>query len=399
MHELATNIWRQDFPALARLDQQNLVYLDNAATSQKPYVMIKAVTDFYTQGVANAHRSSHQLAVFHTNLLEKSRAIIAKFLGFNASNLIFTKNATESSNLLAYGLEHLFKQGDAIAISALEHHANLLPWQQLARRKKLKLVILPIKQNGIIDVDTAQNLLDKKCKLIAISELSNVFGTTQPINEFTQIARNIGAFLVVDGAQGGLIKNTKTCADFYLCSAHKMYGPDGLGMLCGRSEALAQLKHFQTGGAMLNYADYLTANFLEAPHGFEAGTQATSLIYAFSEVIKYLEQQDLSTIQKHINNLTQTLINGLKSNSNIQILGEPNAGLVSFNVLGINHADLAYALNEQGILVRSGNHCAMPLFTSLNLQGAIRVSFAMYNDETDLRRFFEALDKAMNLLL
>jgi len=396
-----SNDWRQDFPALTTLDQQQLVYLDNAATTQKPYVMLNALTNFYRQGVANAHRSSHKLAVFHTNLLEQSRQVIANWLGFNATNLIFSKNATASINLLAYGLEHLFKSGDAIAISALEHHANLLPWMQLAKRKQLKLIILPITANGVIDLDQAHSLLNEKCRLIAVSELSNVFGTRQPIKQIAQIAKKNSAMLVVDGAQGSILNNetcAKLVADFYVCSAHKMYGPDGLGMLCGQNDALALLKHVQTGGAMLKFADFNNAEFLPAPHGFEAGTQALSLIYAFSEVIKYLEQQNQRNIQKYINHLSTTLIDGLKSNPLIDILGTPNYGLVSFNLRNINCADVAHILNEQGVLVRAGMHCAMPLFKTLNLSGAVRVSLAMYNNHTDLDNFFAKLNKAIKLL-
>jgi len=391
------NPWRNDFPALRRFDEQDLTYLDNAATTQKPQQMLDALTRFYQDGVANTHRSGHSLANYHTDLLEENRSIIANWLKIKAQQLIFTKNATESCNLLAYGLEHLFKQGDEIVVSALEHHANLLPWQQLAKRKQLKLVILPINPAGIIDLQQARNLISDKCRLIAISALSNIFGALQPLKELADLARSNKSLLIIDAAQSiAFNRENLAIGDFFFFSAHKVYGPDGLGILVGKNDVLTLLKPWQTGGAMLHNANFYDADFLSFPHGFEAGTQALGLINAFAHSIKYLQNVNY---HQYLQSLQRQLLAGLEARSYIKILGKPDANLISFSTLQVNTADVAYILNEQGILSRYGKHCAIPLFSTLDIDGVIRISLALYNNADDLNHFFNALDYAFEILL
>jgi cysteine sulfinate desulfinase len=315
--------------------------------------------------------------------------------------IVFTHGATSALNLLAYGLEHQFNTGDEIVISALEHHANLLPWQQLAQRKKLNLVILPLDADGVIDLVAAARLITPRTRLLAVSQLSNVLGVWQPLPELLALARAQNALTVVDGAQGVVHGRQDVQAlgcDFYVFSAHKLYGPDGLGVLFGRHEALARLQHWQFGGEMVQDADYQHATFRPAPLGFEAGTPPIASVIGLGATLNYLANLNQGAVQAHETALHRLLVEGLQQRQGIRLLGAPQLALVSFVVEGVHNADLAHLLTEQGIAVRAGHHCAMPLFKSLGLAGAIRVSLALYNDSEDLERFFLALDQALELL-
>lgn len=394
--------WRADFPGILALDNQGQTYLDSAATAQKPQAMLDSLLGYYAGGAANVHRAQHLPGERATRAFEASRSQAAHWLNAASSEeIVFTRGSTESLNLLAYGLEYRFTAGDEIAISALEHHANLLPWQQLALRRGLKLVVLPLDELGRIDLAQAATLIGPRTRLLAVSQLSNVLGCWQPVRELIAMAQAQGALTVVDGAQGVVHGRHDVQAlgcDFYACSSHKLYGPDGVGLLYGRREALAQLHHWQFGGEMVLEADYRHARFRPAPLGFEAGTPAISSIIALAASLDYLAGLDQAAVAGHEAALHAKLLAGLAARAGVRLLGTPQVALASFVVDGVHSADLAHLLSEQGIAVRAGHHCAMPLLKSLGLPGAIRVSLGLYNDGGDLERLFAALDKSLELL-
>lgn len=394
--------WRADFPALDALERQGQTYLDSAATAQKPQALIDALAHYYANGAANVHRAQHLPGAMATQAFEDTRRKAGEWLNAGASGqIVFTHGATSAFNLLAYGLEHLFQAGDEIVISALEHHANLLPWQQLAKRRELKLVILPLTAQGVIDLQTAASLITSRTRLLAVSQLSNVLGTWQPVTELVALAKAHGALTIIDGAQGVVHGRHDVQAlgcDFYVFSSHKLYGPDGVGVLFGRHQALAQLQHWQFGGEMVLQAGYQDATFRPAPLGFEAGTPPISGIIGLGATLDYLNDVNQVAAADHEARLHELLRAGLMLREGVQLVGDPQVALVSFVVEAVHNADLAHLLTEQGIAVRAGHHCAIPLISSLGLSGAIRVSLALYNDSDDLERFFNALDQALELL-
>ena len=399
---LVPSPWRADFPAIATLQRQDQTYLDSAATTQKPQALLDAISHYYANGAANVHRAQHLPGAHATQAFEDSRSKVAQWLNAGDSGqVVFTHGATSALNLLAYGLEHLFNAGDEIAISALEHHANLLPWQQLAKRRALSLVVLPLGDDGVIDLEAAATLIGPRTRLLAVSQLSNVLGAWQPLEALLAMAQAHGALTVVDGAQGivhGRHDVQALGCDFYVFSSHKLYGPDGVGVLYGRNEMLHHLRHWQFGGEMVQQADYQSASFRPAPLGFEAGTPPIASVIGLGATLDYLNSLDQPAVIAHEAALHDYLLRGLKARNGVRVLGSPQVALVSFVVDGVHNADLAHLLTEQGIAVRAGHHCAMPLLKAMHLSGAIRVSLALYNDSDDLERFFEALDQALDML-
>ncbi|HLD65504.1 MAG TPA: cysteine desulfurase [Pseudomonas sp.] len=394
--------WRGDFPALAAFDAEGHTYLDSAATAQKPRAMIEAQAAYYARGAANVHRAQHLPGARATQAFEESRAKAARWLNAaDPAQLIFTRGATEALNLLAYGLEAQFQAGDQLVISALEHHANLLPWQQLAQRRGLELLILPLDERGEIDLLQAAQLIGPRTRLLAVSQLSNVLGRWQPLEPLLALARAQGALTVVDGAQGVVHGRQDLQAlgcDFYVCSSHKLYGPDGVGLLVAQGEALQRLRHWQFGGEMVQRAAYQSAEFRPAPLGFEAGTPPIAGVIALGASLDYLASLDARAVADHEEALHARLLAGLNARAGVRLLGTPQVALASFVVEGVHNADLAHLLTDQGIAVRAGHHCAMPLLERLGLAGAIRVSLGLYNEGDDLERFFVALDQALELL-
>jgi len=370
--------WRADFPAIAALQRQHQTYLDSAATTQKPQALIDALSHYYGHGAANVHRAQHLPGALATQAFETSRDKVAAWLNAaDSRQIVFTHGATSALNLLAYGLEHRFEAGDEIAISALEHHANLLPWQQLARRRNLRLVILPLDPFGRIDLNQALQLIGPRTRVLAVSQLSNVLGTWQPLPALLSHARAQGALTVVDGAQGvvhGRHDVQQLGCDFYVFSSHKLYGPDGVGV------------------------EYQSASFRPAPLGFEAGTPPIAGVIGLGATLDYLASLDAQAVEAHETSLHQHLLRGLADREGVRVLGAPQTALASFVIDGVHNADIAHLLTEQGIAVRAGHHCAMPLLQGLGLEGAIRVSLGLYNDSGDLQRFFAALDQGLELL-
>lgn len=394
--------WRSDFPALAILEAQGQTYLDSAATAQKPQALVDALTGYYTCGTANVHRAQHQPAERATRAFEHARVKVARWLNAaSPTEIVFTRGATEALNLLAYGLEPLIEADDEIVVSALEHHANLLPWQQLAKRRNAKLLVLPLDARGMIDTEIAASLIGPRTRLLAVSQLSNVLGAWQPLAELLPLAKAQGALTVVDGAQGvvhGRHDMQALACDFYVLSSHKLYGPEGVGALYGRGESLLKLKHWQFGGEMVRIADFHHAEFHAAPLGFEAGTPPIGAVIGLGATLDYLSRLDAAAVNDHEQALHVKLLSGLCERDGVHLLGEPRLALASFTIDGVHHGDLAHLLTEQGIAIRSGTHCAQPLMKALGVEGAIRVSLGLYNDGTDLERFFNALDQALELL-
>ena len=399
---LLTSPWRADFPGILALEAQGQTYLDSAATAQKPQAMLDALLGYYAGGAANVHRAQHLPGERATRAFEATREKLAHWLNApGPAQIVFTRSATEAFNLLAYGLESQFQAGDELVISALEHHANLLPWQQLALRRGLKLVVLPLNESGLIDLTQAAQLIGPRTRLLAVSQLSNVLGCWQPLDRLLALAKAQNALTVVDGAQGVVHGRHDMLAlgcDFYVCSSHKLYGPDGVGILYGREDALQRLQHWQFGGEMLVHTDYQSAQFRPAPLGFEAGTPPIASVIALGASLDYLAGLDSTAVAAHEAALHTQLLDGLAAREGIRLLGEPHVALASFVVEDVHNADLAHLLTEQGIAVRAGHHCAMPLLQSLGLAGALRVSLGLYNDAGDLQRFFAALDQALELL-
>ena len=394
--------WRSDFPALAILEAQGQTYLDSAATAQKPQALIESLTGYYTSGTANVHRAQHQAAERATRAFENARLKVAHWLNARSpTEILFTHGATEALNLLAYGLEHLLQPDDEIVISALEHHANLLPWQQLAQRRGAKLVVLPLDKDGLIDLESASRLIGSRTRLLAVSQLSNVLGAWQPLTQLLSLAKTQGALTIVDGAQGvvhGRHDMQALACDFYVFSGHKLYGPEGVGVLYGRDESLLKLKHWQFGGEMVRIAEYQHPEIHAAPLGFEAGTPTIGAVIGLGATLDYLSRQDAIAVAAHEQKLHSQLLSGLSAYSGLRLLGKPSIALASFTIDGVHHGDLAHLLTEQGIAVRSGSHCAQPLMKALGIDGAIRVSLGLYNDGDDLQRFFSAMDRALELL-
>lgn len=394
--------WRSDFPAIAALQQQQQTYLDSAATAQKPQAVIDAIGHYYGHGAANVHRAQHLPGSLATRAFEATREKVARWLNASApEQIIFTHGATSALNLLAYGLDDLLQPGDELVISAAEHHANLLPWQQLAKRRGLPLRVLPLDASGVVDLQAAAQIIGPRTRLLAVTQLSNVFGAWQPLPELLALARAQGAITVVDGAQGvvhGRHDMERMQCDFYVFSSHKLYGPDGVGVLYGRREALQKLAHWQFGGEMVHHADYQSASFHPAPLGHEAGTPPIAGVIGLGATLDYLSNLDAHAVAAHEACLHAQLLAGLHVRSGVRLLGTPQIALASFVVNGVHNADLAHLLTDQGIAVRAGHHCAMPLMKHFGLSGAIRVSLGLYNDSGDLQRLFEALDKALEIL-
>lgn len=394
--------WRADFPAFAAFAADGQTYLDSAATAQKPQAVLDALLGYYAGGAANVHRAQHAAGERATLAFEGARQKVAQWLNAeSAEQIVFTRGSTESLNLLAYCLEHLFAAGDEIAISALEHHANLLPWQQLAHRRQLKLVVLPLDAAGDIDLEQAAALIGPRTRLLAVSQLSNVLGRWQPLQRLLALARLQGALSVVDGAQGAVHGRHDLQAldcDFYVFSGHKLYAPDGIGALYGRRRALALLRHWQFGGEMVQHVDYQEARFRPPPLGFEAGTPPIAAAIGLGAALDYLAAQDARAIAAHEATLHARLLQGLRRFDGLHLLSEQHTALASFVVEGVHNADLSHLLSEQGIAVRAGQHCAMPLLRRLGMPGAVRVSLGLYSEGDDLERLFAALNHALVLL-
>ncbi|MBD1581422.1 aminotransferase class V-fold PLP-dependent enzyme [Pseudoalteromonas sp. S16_S37] len=396
---------RNDFPALDQHIEGNpLVYLDSGATSQKPQTVIDEINRFYAKNNANVHRGLHTLSEQATLNYEKVREKIANFLSVNATEIVWTSGATESINLVAAGLTQHLLQDDIILITALEHHANIVPWQQLAQRTNAKLEVIPVNAQGVIDTAQAINKIAQlQPKVFACSHASNTLGNIQEVEKLIAKAKEFGAVTLIDGAQAflHLRPNLKALdCDFYVLSAHKALGPTGLGVLYGKYDLLNSLPVYQTGGEMIKQVSFEETTFRDAPAKFEPGTPNISAVLGFGAALDYLSTIDFATMHHYEQSLFKYLVKQLSQIEGIKLYGdlENNIGTVSFTYKSEHHYDFAMLLNSYGIAVRSGHHCTQPLMQTLNLNGTIRVSLAFYNNKTDIDRFIDALHNCIALI-
>ena len=401
---------RKDFPIFTRTirDGKKLVYLDSGATSQKPQVVIDAEVDFYAKHNAAAHRGAHQLAEEATEMFEASRETVASFLGAKTEEIVFTKSATESLNLLAYafsnaepGSQFAIGSEHSIVVSEMEHHANLIPWQQLAKRSGAELKWFGVTSDGRLDESNIDSLITSKTKIVAITQQSNVLGTINNLDHIIEKAHKVGAIVIVDACQSVPhipVDVTNLGADFLAFSGHKILGPTGVGVLWGRYELLNNLAPFLFGGSMIENVTMTDATWAEAPRKFEAGVPNMAQVVGLAAGIKYLQSIGLENVHEHEKALTGYLLNELSKIPGIAVVGPTDislrGGTVSFTVEAIHPHDLGQYLDSAGIAVRTGHHCAWPLTRALGVPATTRASLYLYNDNSDIDALIAAIKDA-----
>lgn len=400
-----------DFPILNELVHgRKLVYLDNAATTQKPQVVLDAIVEAYSRWNANVHRGVHHLSQVATQKHEEARKKVAGLIHAQSEEeIIFTKGTTDSINMLAYSFgEAMVHEGDEIIVTQLEHHSNIVPWQMLCERKKAVLKVIPLREDLSLDIEVFKGLLNEKTRLVSVAQVSNVLGIINPIEEIICLAHEQNIPVCVDGAQSVphlAVDVQQLDCDFLVFSAHKMYGPTGLGVLYGKKEWLDQLPPAEGGGEMIEHVSFEQTTYNVLPYKFEAGTPNYVGSYAFGKAIDYLQEIGLEHIASHEHSLTQYLEQQLAQIPNVRVYAEgaPKAGAVSFNVYRadgslIHPFDVGVLLDRQGVAVRTGHHCAEPLIDHLQVPGTVRASVAMYSTEADIDAFIVALKKAIMML-
>ena len=402
---------RKDFPIFTRTirDGKRLVYLDSGATAQKPQSVIDAEVDFYRFHNAAAHRGAHQLAEEATDLFEGARAKVATFIGAAADEIVFTKSATESLNLIAYAMGNApvgnrfhLKAGDVIVVSQMEHHANLIPWQQLAARTGATLRWFDVTPEGRLDLSQIPNLITDKTKVVALTHQSNVLGTINPMGEIVAAAHSVGAVVVLDACQSVphmKVDVSQLGVDFLTFSGHKTVGPTGVGIMWGRSALLEELPPFLTGGSMIADVSMTTATWAPAPAKFEAGVPNMAQAVGLGAAVDYLSAIGMDVIAEHEHMLTEDLLTKLLAIDEVAVVGpltmESRGGAVSFTVAGIHPHDLGQFLDSQGIAVRTGHHCAWPLTRSLGVPATTRASLYLYNTIEDNDALIDGITSAM----
>ncbi len=401
----SVNEIRNDFPVLKqKVNGKPLVYLDNGATTQKPVQVVERIKKYYYEENSNVHRGAHRLSQLATEAYENARKYIAGFINAEeSSEIVFTRGTTESINLLATVLEPWVNAGDEIIVSAMEHHSNLVPWQQLCLKRKAKFKILPVDLNGSLDLDILKKMLNPKTKLLAVTHISNVLGTVNPVKEIVKIAHDAGVPVLIDGAQGiahARVDVKDLGVDFYAFSGHKVYAPMGIGVLYGRKTWLRRLPPYQFGGEMIEQVSFEKTTFNELPYKYEAGTPNVEGAIALETALKYISSVGLDNIFAHEDKLLKTAEEKLKNIEGVRIVGNASskAAVLSFVINGIHPYDLGTLLDQFGVAVRTGHHCAQPLIDFFGLPGTVRASFAMYNTSEEVDIFVQALEKAVKML-
>lgn len=404
---LDPNAIRRDFPIFKRKihGNKNLVYLDSAASSQKPQAVLDAMDTLYTRSYANIHRGIHELAEEATALYESSRERIAEFIHVSdPAELIFTRNTTESINLVAYAWGRKFlKTGDHILLTEMEHHSNLIPWFILASEKNIHIDFIPVLENGFLELDSYQTLLKNEPKMVAFTHMSNVLGVVNPVQEMTAQAQRMGAVVLIDGAQSVPhfpVDVEQSGADFYAFSAHKMCGPTGIGILYGKRKLLEEMNPFLGGGDMIKKVTFEGFIPNEIPYKFEAGTPAIAEAIGFGAAVDYLNKVGMEEIHAHEKRITSYAYARLSEIQGLRILG-PSAnergGVIAFELENIHPHDVAQILDSEGIAVRAGHHCAMPLHQKLNVQASTRASFYLYNTIEDVDVLVKGIHKVKEI--
>ena len=397
---------RKQFPVLQQqVHGKSLVYLDNAATTQKPRAVMDAIQDYYRNDNANVHRAVYSLGVRSTEVFEHARDTVREFLNAAArEEVIFTRGTTEGLNLLANVLAARFlSEGDEILVSALEHHSNIVPWQLVAKRHGCSLRVLPVDENGELLLEELPKLLSERTRIVSVTHVSNALGTINPVEKIIQAAHAAGALVIVDGAQAvpHLAVDVQSLgADFYVFSSHKIYGPTGMGVLWGRRELLEELEPWQGGGEMIESVSFEKSTWNDLPWKFEAGTPNMAGAVGMAAALRWVMEIGIERIAEHEHQLLIAAIQELEDLPHLRFIGRARkrAAVLSFLVEGAHHSDVATLLDLSGVAVRSGMHCAEPLMRCFGISGTARASFAVYNDESDVVRLKEGLQKAMRML-
>lgn len=398
--------YRKDFKILDQMVYKRpLVYFDNAATTQKPQIVIDAISEYYENYNSNIHRGVHYLSQQATDQFEQARKTIQHYINAKHSHeIIFTKGTTESINLVAqtFGMSFL-KPGDEVLISEMEHHSNIVPWKMVCDLKGASLRVIPMNEVGELEFNQIERLITSKTKILAITHTSNVLGTINPIKEIIRMAHSKGVPILVDGAQA--VSHTKVDvqeldADFYVFSGHKMYAPMGIGVLYGKEEWLTQLPPYQGGGEMIGKVTFEEITYNELPFKFEAGTPNVEGVLGLEKAIQYIQSIGMEKIASYEQELLNYLMDRMKDISNIHYYGlsKDKVAVLSFNVREIHPYDLGVILDQMGIAVRTGHHCAQPIMDKFNIPGTIRVSLALYNSKSEIDLFITALKKGIEML-
>ncbi|NNL86158.1 MAG: cysteine desulfurase [Myxococcales bacterium] len=397
---------RLDFPILSReMNGEPLVYLDSAASAQKPRAVLEAIDGFYRENYANIHRGVYELSATATRLHDEARATVARFLGAaDAREIVFTRNATEAINLVAqtYGRTQL-SSGDEILITEMEHHANIVPWQMICQLTGAKLMVAPIDDRGVLRMDAFGELLSDRTRIVAVGHVSNALGTINPVEEIVSLAHRRGAVVLIDGAQAAprfSVDMEAIGCDFYVFSSHKLYGPTGMGVLYGRADLLATLPPYQGGGDMIRSVSFEKTTYAEAPQRFEAGTPDIAGAIGLAAAIDYLEKLGLTAIEAHEDELLRYGTELLEAIPKVTIVGTAprKTGVLSFTIEGAHPHDIGTVLDQRGVAIRAGHHCAQPLMDRLGVPATARASVGVYNTRDDLDRLRDAILETIELL-
>lgn len=398
---------RQDFPQLhTTVNNKPLIYLDNAATTLKPKVVIDQMTKYLSHDVANVHRGIHTLSEMGTRAFEETRIAVQELINArHAHEVIYTKGTTDSLNLLANSFgEKFLSAGDEILLSQMEHHSNIVPWQMVAEKRGAKVVMIPINDKGEIIMDEFKRLLNPKTKIISVVHTSNTLGTTNPVKEMTRLAHQNGSKIAIDAAQSiahQTIDVQDLDCDFLVFSAHKMYGPNGLGFLYGKEELLNVMPPYQGGGSMISEVTFEKTTYHVLPNKFEAGTPAIAEVIAFKSALDYVKEIGMDNIAQYEHELLEYATNELKKIEGVRLIGEASnkAGVLSFVIEGMHPQDLGTILDKQGVAIRTGHHCTQPLMKRFGITACARASFTFYNTYNDVDVFIAAIKKARDFLL
>jgi len=396
---------REDFPILhQKINGEELVYLDNAASTQKPKAVINAIKDYYENDHSNVHRGVHTLSVRATEAYENAREKVSQFVNSpNKNQIIFTKGTTESINLIAGSLTNLIEKNDEILITAMEHHSNIVPWQELCKRTGAILKIIPINDNGEILIDKYTEMVTNKTKLVSVVHLSNTLGTINPIEEIIDTAKLNDAITVIDGAQSAghlLVDVQELDCDFYLFSGHKVFGPTGIGVLYGKENILNQIDPYQFGGEMILKVTFDETTYNGLPHKFEAGTPNIAGAVGIGASIDFINSLDRELCHQYEMSLHDYALEKLEQFDDIRIIGKSSkkSAIISFVIDGIHPHDIGTIINQKGIAVRTGHHCTMPLMDFYGIPGTVRASFSIYNNHAEVDKLIDAINLAIKML-
>ena len=396
---------RKDFPILGKkVNNTDLIYFDNAATSQTPNQVIDAISNYYKENNSNIHRGLHSLSADATNKYENSRSIIKNHFGAaHDHEIIFTSGTTHGINIISSGLEKFISSKDELIVSEMEHHSNIVPWQMLCEKTGSKLKVIPINDDGTLDMNEYKSLLTNQVKFVFINHVSNTLGIVNPIKEIIDLAHKNKSKVLIDGAQGAAhfkINLQELDVDYYVASAHKLCGPTGVGFLYGKSELLNSLPPYQGGGEMISTVTFNKTEYADLPHKFEAGTPNIAGVIGFGAAIDYMNSIGFDNIEAYEKELLDYATENLKKIDNIKIYGDIDhkISVISFNIGNHHPSDIGSILDQYGIAVRTGQHCTQPIMDHFNIPGTVRASFSFYNTKSEIDLFIDAIEKASKML-